>query len=85
MNKPTLVVTELVRWGIVVLMIYLSVWQYCYYAGYTIFISNSPVVGQFWGIFTAIIVGISLVLYLPWRILAIKYRQKYHLSRDERW
>jgi len=86
MDTLTLVMTELVRWSIIVLVIYLSVWQYCSIVGYTVFVSYSTsLYGQFWGVFTAIIVGITLVIYLPWRYLAIKYRYRHHITMDERW
>jgi hypothetical protein len=87
MNRVILVVTELTRWAVIVTAIYLSVWQYCTQVGYTVFVPNSSVgvQGQFWGIFTAIIAGISLLFYLPWRIASIRFRIQNHITRDERW
>lgn len=79
------VVTEVVRWAIIILVIYLSVWQYSSVHGYAIFVPGADLLAQFWGVFTAIMVGISLVVYLPWRILSVKLRQKYNIIRDERW
>ena len=87
MNLAVLVVTELVRWAVAVAVVYLTVWQYCETVGYTVFVANSSigVVGQFWGVFSAIMVGISLVFYLPLRLLSIKVRSKYNIMTDERW
>lgn len=48
-------------------------------------LGEAKTVGQFWGAFTGIIVGISVGLYLPWRIVAVKLRFKYYVFRDERW
>lgn len=86
-KTSVLVVTELVRWAVIVLVIYLNVWQYCVVAGYTIFVPDSSVgvPAQFWGVFTGIMVGVSVCFYLPWRLLALKLRLKYNLLRDERW
>lgn len=78
---------EFVRWAVIVVVIYLSVWQYCTYAGYTVFVANSSDSnqGQFWGVFTAIMIGITIVFYIPYRVIAIKTQEKYRFFSDERW
>lgn len=42
-------------------------------------------IGQFWGSVTGILLGISVLLYLPWRIIATRLRFKYYIFRDDRW
>lgn len=91
-----LTVTELIKFLVILAAIYLSVWQYCEITTSTG--SNSTVtgyakcsfgtgnsIGEFWGIFTGIMMAISLLLYLPWRIVAIRMRFRYHIFRDEIW
>lgn len=88
LNTPALIGTELVRWSVVVAVIYLSVWQYCSVAGYTEFVPGGSPLGvaeQFWAVFSAIMAGLSLVVYLPWRILSIRLRHTFNIIRDERW
>jgi len=82
-----LVVTEVLKWFAIVAGLYLCVWQYTSILGtYAVFISSSTnPAGQFWGIFTVIIVGISLVLYLPCRIFSVQLRSRHRYFRDERW
>lgn len=92
-----LTATEFVKWLAIIGALYLSVWQYCKirtpgtnstvepaeYAQCSFGTGGS--VGQFWGVFTGIVMGISLLLYLPWRVYAIKMRFRYRIFKDERW
>lgn len=83
--RTILAVSEFVRWGMIIAAVYLSVWQYCKIAGYTIFVSDMDVYLQFWLVFSAIIVGVSLVFYLPWRLVSLRLRRQYNCLQDERW
>ena len=85
--RTMLIVTELLKWFAIVAALYLSVWRYCAQLGrFPVFVQGaaSPA-GQFWGVFTAIMVGVSLLLYVPWRLVARRLRNKYRCVRDERW
>ena len=77
---------EFVRWAVIVVALYLSVWQYCSIVGYTLFVENVDVYVQFWIIFTIIVVILSLALYLPWRCVSYRWRHRMHaFLHDERW
>lgn len=109
-SAPTLtliIVTEVIKWLVILTAIYLGVWQYCDMTDPDDVISGgnetstpsgqamdsyakcslgeAKTIGQFWGAFSGIIAGISIALYLPWRIFAIKLRFKHYIFRDERW
>lgn len=95
-----LAATELIKWLVIMASIFLSVWQYRDIrdaaadgaaangtkGGYAeCGFGEGNTVAEFWGIFTGIMLGISLLLYLPWRFMAIKMRFRFYVFRDERW
>ncbi len=78
-DKGRLIISEIVRWCMIVLPLYLSVWRYARFKGYTEFIPDidcsvtnnqtgdvsAECMNQYWGIFTAIVVGGTLIVYIP--------------------
>ncbi len=81
-----LIISEIVRYCAMILPLYLSGWRYAHFKGHTEFIPDTnctfvdgqtgvvsaECMGQYWGIVTAIIVGGTLVIYIPLKFLFAK-------------
>ncbi|CAH1774178.1 unnamed protein product [Owenia fusiformis] len=69
--RPTLIITEIVRWLVIATNVLLAVWRYGEIMGYTIFIQNVDVRSQFWGVTVGLFLLGSLVLYLPLKLVLL--------------
>ena len=79
-------VTEFLRWVVIIVPIYLSVWRYATLRGYTVFIpGEEDLHTQFWGVVTALVLGGTLVLYVPIKVFAVVYRLKNGLMKGMAW
>jgi len=91
MEKPagagpcTIFLTELARWLVIVIPIYLSLWRYTIYKGYTIIIPEADEQAQFWGMMTAFILGGTLVIYLPVKAIGMCWRYKHDKLNGLTW
>lgn len=81
----TLVITEIIRWVVMVVPLYLCIWQYTKYRGYTIFISSADEKVQFWALASAVIAGMSLFVYLPMKVAGMRFRISRNMIKDHRW
>ena len=68
-----LIVTEVLRWIVVIVPTFLCVWRYAEITGYTVFISSMHVKDQFWLVTSLIIFGVSLLVYLPLKVFYIRF------------
>ena len=80
-----LIITEIIRWLVIVTPIYLSVWRYATLKGYTVFINGHDVHTQFWGMVTLFVILGTLLLYVPMKILAIAYRFSHGMFEQMKW
>ena len=80
-----LITVEILRWVVLVAPLYLAVWRYSELLGYTIFISGVSERAQFWGVVSVIIIGGSLVVFLPIKIYTTRYQLKHGIASGLSW
>lgn len=87
--NANLILVEILRWAIIITPLYLSAWRWAEIGGYPSYVNTTMTNLGESSTFLAVtglgLLLVSVVVYLPLKMLVIRYRMRNKIFSDNRW